>query len=311
MTGRPQYPEPCPPQPDQREKWVARILALGLVGATAVLAPLTLIRAGRVDSAALFVGVPLVIAIVVVLAPAAKSLHGLTFRVITFGLLITSAFLHEGAACVLMAAPLVYAVGHFMAQLIQMGTRSDHRHRSALLAVPVLALACLEGTVPSLRAVPEQTVGQERVVAASPAEVERRLAEGPRFDTAERTRLLRISGYPTPTAAHGPGLAGGSRWTFTMAGGPIVTEVTERAPGRVVFAVVSDSSKTQRWLTWRGGSVSWHATPAGTAVRVEAKFVRRLDPSWYFGPIESAMVGSGLEHFTDSLGLDQVGGHGS
>lgn len=82
------------------------------------------------------------------------------------------------------------------------------------------------------------------------------------------------------------------------------------APGKVgrrarvlVFKVVRDESKTRRWLTWRGGTVSWHPQGAGTAARVEVTFVRRLDPSWYFDPIESAMVGAGLGHFTDALGL--------
>ena len=50
---------------------------------------------------------------------------------------------------------------------------------------------------------------------------------GPDF-SARRPFLLRFSGYPTPTAASGDGLAVGTRWTLTMAGGPIVTEVSAR-----------------------------------------------------------------------------------
>jgi hypothetical protein len=66
--------------------------------------------------------------------------------------------------------------------------------------------------------------------------------------------------------------------------------------------VVSDSSKTARWLHWRRAII--HVTPlasGGTTVRLELSFVRRLDPSWYFGPIEQAMVGAGLDHFADAL----------
>jgi len=290
--------------------WRPRALALGIVALTAFLAPWALIRSERVDSAALFVGVPLVIAVAVVLAPAAKSLHGLTFRVVTFCLLITSAYLHEGAACVLMAAPLVYAVAHFVAQMVQLGTRPDDRRRSALLVVPLLLLASLEGVF-GVRAAPEQTVSEERTVAATPTAVERRLAQGPRFGAAARPRLLRITGYPTPTDSAGPGLAVGARWTITMAGGPIVTQVVERSPRRVVFEVLQDSSKTQRWLTWRRATLTWRPDGSGTAVRIEASFIRRLDPSWYFGPIESAMVDAGLDHFTDALGLVEGPSHAS
>ncbi|WP_328989674.1 hypothetical protein OG394_25885 [Kribbella sp. NBC_01245] len=167
-----------------------------------------------------------------------------------------------------------------------------------------------EGLIPGLRVAPVQTVSQERLVASSPLEVEQRLAAGPRFDAVRRPGLLRVTGYPTPTAASGAGLAVGSRWTFTVAGDPIETEVVERAAGRLVFKVVRDESKTRRWLTWQGGTVSWHAQGASTAVRIEIPFIRRLDPSWYFGPIESAMVGAGLDHFTDALGLvDDADGH--
>lgn len=281
--------------------WGGRAVALGIVGVTAVTAPFLLVRSDRVDTAALFVGVPLVLAVIIALAPPAKSLHGLTFRVVTFGLLITSAFLHEGAACVLMAAPLVYGVAHLVAELVRQVRQAGQHRRAALAVVPLLLLTSLEGT--AYRVDPVQTVTTERVVASTPQEVEQSLQRGPDF-AAAKPFLLRFSGYPTPTAATGDGLTVGTKWTFTMAGGPIVTEVTAHDSRRIEFTVVSDQSKTQRWLKWRGAVV--HLTPqdnGGTAVRLELSFTRRLDPSWYFGPIEAAMVGAGLDHFADSLGL--------
>jgi hypothetical protein len=283
------------------------VVALGIVAVTGVTAPFLLVRSDRVDTAALFVGVPLVLAVIIALAPPAKSLHGLTFRVVTFGLLITSAFLHEGAACVLMAAPLVYGVAHLVAELVRQVRRAGQRHqrRAALAVVPLLLLASLEGT--AYRVDPVQTATTERVVARSQQQVEQSLQRGPDFGAA-KPFLLRFSGYPTPTAAVavGDGLAVGTRWTFTMAGGPIVTEVTARDSRRIEFTVVSDHSKTQRWLKWRGAVI--HLTPrdnGDTTVRLELSFTRRLDPSWYFGPIEAAMVGAGLDHFADSLGLTE------
>ena len=278
-----------------------RAFALGIVAVTAVIAPFLLVRSDRFDTAALFVGVPLVLAVIIALSPPAKSLHGLTFRVVTFGLLITSAFLHEGAACVLMAAPLVYGVAHLVAELVRQARQLRPQRRAALAVVPLLLLASLEGS--AYRVDPVQTVTTERVVAMSPAQVEQRLQRGPDFSAA-KPFLLRLSGYPTPTAATGDGLAVGTRWSFTMAGGPIVTEVTARDSQRIEFAVVSDQSKVQRWLGWRGAVVHLTQRDNGnTAVRVELSFTRRLDPSWYFGPIEGAMVGAGLDHFADSLGL--------
>ncbi|GAA3569119.1 hypothetical protein GCM10022235_42830 [Kribbella ginsengisoli] len=298
---QPPYPAPEPAPAPPPRSWGGRVAALAIVAFTGVTAPFLLIRSGHLDTAALFVGVPLALAVIIALSPPAKSLHGLTFRVVTFGLLITSAFLHEGAACVLMASPLVYGVGHLVAEVVRQARRLDERRRAALAVVPLLLLASLEGT--AYRVDPVQTVTTERVVAMSPQQVEQSLQRGPDF-SARRPFLLRFSGYPTPTASSGDGLAVGTRWTFTMAGGPIVTEVSARDSQRIEFKVVSDQSKTQRWLSWQRAVVRLTPQADGdTAVKLELSFTRRLDPSWYFGPIESAMVGAGLDHFADSLGL--------
>ncbi len=293
-----------PQEPPPPVAWTKRLPALLIVAATAVLAPLLLAKAGRLDTAALFVGAPLAIAVVIALLPPAKSLHGLTFRVVTFALMITSAFLHEGAACVLMASPLVYGVAHFVAEIVrQSRVRQAGRRYQAALAIFPLLVAGLEGT--AYRVDPVQQVSVERVVAMTTAEVETQLAQGPDF-AAERPFLLRFTGYPTPTAATGGGLAVGTRWTFTLAGDPIVTEVVAHEQQRIAFTVVSDQSKTTRWLHWQRGTVELNPQPDGTtAVKLIVEFTRRLDPSWYFGPIESAMVSAGLTHFADSLGLKE------
>jgi hypothetical protein len=197
----------------------------------------------------------------------------------------------------------VYGVAHLVAELVRQVRRAGQHRRAALAVVPLLLLTSFEGT--AYRVDPIQTVTTERVVARSLQEVEQRIQRGPDFSAA-KPFLLRFSGYPTPTAATGNGLTVGTKWSFTMAGGPIVTEVTARDDRRIEFTVVSDQSKTQRWLKWRGAVI--HLTPqdnGDTAVRMELSFTRRLDPSWYFGPIESAMVGAGLDHFADSLGLTE------
>lgn len=310
MTTDPPGPDPLDQRPNEPPPTATpasrtgRAVALGIVGVTAVTAPCLLVRYDRVDTAALFVGVPLVLAVIIALAPPAKSLHGLIFRVVTFGLLITSAFLHEGAACVLLAAPLVYGVAHLVAEIVRQARQYGERRRAALAVVPLLLIAGLEGVV--FRVDPVQTVTTERIVAMSSQQVEAALQRGPDF-SAGKPFLLRFSGYPTPTAAAGGGLAVGTRWTFTMAGGPIVTEVVARDSRRIEFKAVSDRSKTQRWLEWQRAVI--HLTPQAdgdTLVRLELSFTRSLDPSWYFGPIEGAMVGAGLDHFADSLGLTEA-----
>jgi hypothetical protein len=55
----------------------------------------------------------------------------------------------------------------------------------------------------------------------------------------------------------------------------------------VTFSVVSDSSYITHWLTWRDSNVEWKPVAAGqTAVTWTVRYRRRLDPAWYFVPLE-------------------------
>jgi hypothetical protein len=62
-------------------------------------------------SAALFVGLPTILAIGLALTPKAKSATGMVVKGTTIGLLLSGIVLGEGFVCILMAAPLFYAVG--------------------------------------------------------------------------------------------------------------------------------------------------------------------------------------------------------
>jgi hypothetical protein len=55
----------------------------------------------------------------------------------------------------------------------------------------------------------------------------------------------------------------------------------------VTFTTASDSSYITHWLTWHGSTVQWHAVaPGQTAVTWTLSYRRRLDPAWYFVPLE-------------------------
>jgi hypothetical protein len=44
---------------------------------------------------------------------------------------------------------------------------------------------------------------------------------------------------------------------------------------------------------------------AVTSVTLTVHFTRGLDPSWYFGPVESAMVGAAADYLLDALTLTE------
>jgi hypothetical protein len=295
-------------QPDgdrRRGAAAARWTLAGLVAAFGAVMFVAAVRSGRGDSALLFVGLPALLAVALVLAPG-RTTHGRVFQLTTVGLLLVAVAMHEGAICVILAAPLVYAVAHATTALVRWLGGSPMRY--AVLPVPLLLLSG-EGVTDGLRVDPGQAVTVTRVVALTPDQVRQRLSRGPQ-PTAVRSVPLRLLGVPTPDRITGGGLARGDRWMFHYpgsshgSGGHTVTEVVAVAPDRVEFGVVTDSAITARWLVWDGAAVAWR--PAGhdrTEVRLTLAYHRRLDPSWYFGPVQQGLMHEGAGYMLDALAL--------
>ena len=144
------------------EQWtlVAVIVAFALGGLTYHL--LIDYRIGH--SAAMFTGIPAILAIVLALTPKAKSVTGGILKGITLALLIIAPLLGEGYLCILMAAPLFYLVG------IPVGLIVDWQRRRRKVTLSCIALVLLpmslEGVVPELSFRRLQTVEVSRTVNA-------------------------------------------------------------------------------------------------------------------------------------------------
>jgi hypothetical protein len=285
----------------RRAQWTILAIVIALVAGAAV-HRLTVV--GRIDqTAALFIGVPAVIALAVAAMRPSQSATGLTFRVITIGLALAGILLGEGLICLVMAAPLFYLVGFAIGGPIdhmraRRARRESSRAYSAILPlVPVIALA-LEGNVYSFPR--QEIVIAERTVAASPAQVESALAEAPHFE-GELPLSLRI-GFPRPVASRGQGLQVGDQRVISFLGQKkglrpkdLTLEVVAREQvgevQRVRFRAISDQTKIGQWLHWDGADVEWLPVPReggarATQVRWTLRYSRRLDPAWYFSPFE-------------------------
>ncbi|MCX4468788.1 hypothetical protein OOK41_00400 [Micromonospora sp. NBC_01655] len=274
----------------------------GLITAFGLVVFTITVRAGRADSALLFVALPVILAAALALSPG-RTTHGRVFVVTTIALLLAAVALHEGAVCVILAAPLVYAVAHGTTALIR--ALQDASRAYSALAVPLLLLPGLEGSGVGPRLDPEQSVEVVRVVALPVDRVTERLAAGPR-PVPVRSVPLRLLGAPTPTEVSGDGLAVGDRWMFGYhgsahgPGGHLLAEVETAQPQQVTFRFVEDTSITARWFTWRHADLRWRAVDAGhTEVRISVDYRRGLDPSWYFGPVQHVLLGEGVGHLLD------------
>jgi hypothetical protein len=245
------------------------------------------------QSAAMFIGVPAVLALLLALTPKAQTVTGGVMKGITLALLIVAPLLGEGFLCILVAAPLFYAVGIVVGRVVDW----QRERRKATLSCMALVLLplCLEGVVPELTINRAQTVEVRRVVDASKDKVEEALAQSPRVNTP-LPAYLRI-GFPRPLEARGEGLTAGATRTIHFAGaegdppGDLVMRVAERRPGYVRFETVSDGSKLTQWVRWDGSEVEWREIDAThTEVTWRINFERQLDPAWYFVPWERVAV---------------------
>jgi hypothetical protein len=244
-------------------------------------------------SAAMFLGIPAVLAILLALTPKAQTATGGILKGITLALLIVAPLLGEGYLCILIASPLFYIVGILVGLVVDW--HREKRNVTLTCIALVLLPMCLEGVVPQLTVNRNQTVEVTRIVAASTDEVEKSLSLSPRIVTT-LPGYLRI-GFPRPLEAHGEGLSIGASRTIHFAGaegdppGDLIMRVTERSSGHLLFQTLSDSSKLTQWIKWDSSEVDWKPIDAThTAVTWKLHFERQLDPAWYFVPWERAAV---------------------
>ncbi|MEU4565749.1 hypothetical protein [Micromonospora sp. NPDC023956] len=294
--------EQAAPPRRTRANW----LLAGLIGAFGVVVFSIAVHDGRADSALLFVALPVLLAAALALTPGRTS-HGRVFVTTTIALLLAAVALHEGAICVVLAAPLVYAVAHGAMALINLVRRSSRTY--SVILVPLLLVPGLEGSGIGPRIAPDQSVEVIRVVALPADAVAERLAAGPR-PAPVRSPVLRLLGVPVPTHVAGAGLAPGDRWTFGYhgsahgPGGHLVAEVATSAPSQLTFRFPEDTSINGRWFRWRQADLRWQAVDADhTEVRLTIEYRRGLDPSWYFGPLQDALLDQGGGHLLDMLAL--------
>jgi hypothetical protein len=294
-----------------RNRLLALILGLAAASLTYRIATAT----GLEHTAFVFVGVPTLLAVAVALTPQSGTARGTILRATTLALLIAGIVFGEAFVCILFAAPLIYLVAGGVGTYVDWSAKKRRAGRAGFAHAPVLvllaaAVPAMEGVVPRLEFPREAEVTRTRIVPASPAEVERALAGVMRFDRP-LPAFLRL-GFPTPGATGGAGLRVGDRRAVAFAHGhhpgTLVMQVRAAAPGRVEFAPVEDGSYLVHWLSWRAAEVRWRAVPGGTEVRWTLRYRRRLDPAWYFAPLERYGVGVAAGYLIEALAVPRVEG---
>lgn len=300
----PSYPAPGPEDADQPDEPSLRgrlLVILAAVVPVALTATVLAAALGRLDTALFFVGVPALLAVVVGLATTHDSTSQL-FQAVTVALLLVSAFLHEGALCVLIVSPLVYGVAFAIHALVRSAGPPGGRWSLA----GIMVVLALEGAIPGYRVHPVHQVDADRVVAEECSQFVAALERGPEIDPdQDRGWLLGLAQYPTPTTAEGAGLEVGDTWHLAMPAGGIDTVVRTREVtshgGHLAFDVTADGARTTRWVTLQEGTLGWEQRDEGCVAEVEITYERDLDPALWFGPISEVFMGAGASAFLAGL----------
>ena len=284
----------------------ARKTLAALIGAVAIasLAYRIIVAGGLQQTAALFVGIPALLAIVVVFAVSPRSATGVACKAVTVGLLVSVLFLGEGFLCVLMSAPLFYGVAVAIARIMEI-----YRWRHPRSATTLLSCVILLAWIPVDR---HESVSETKIVQASSQAVERALLDSPRFDRKLPSYLR--AGFPRPIATRIDGTQDRKIWVIRFRGGEtringtepregdLILEMQEARPGLVRWHAVSDSSHMTHFLWWRESVVTWEPVSANTTkVTWTLRYERGLDPAWYFGPWERYAAGLAVGYLIDSV----------
>src|SRR5438270_1533897 len=159
------------------------------------------------QTAALFIGIPSLIAILITLTPRPKSVTGMISKVMAIALLMSAPLLGEGFICIIMAAPIFFLVGLVIGLIIDRSRRSDRPGGGMATCLILFGLMSLEGVTDKTSFSRDEVVTVTSRVVRPAEQVEQSLSATPHFDRT-LPLYLRLR-FPRPTEARGQGLAQG------------------------------------------------------------------------------------------------------
>ncbi len=257
---------------------------------------ITLQRYHGLQATALFyIGLPAILSFVLIMTDKGRTPMTSTMKGITLALLLSAPLLQEGFLCILFAAPIFYAVGAIVAWIyVRMQNRDKHKLHS-FAPLLLLAVVSLEGTHETLTFPRDNHVVVEKVVALNVQQVNERLAQPIQYGNSAPL-FLKI--FPFPQVVLHEGTKVGDRqvlhfdyykhFVTNVSRGDITFEIVSRGEGHIASRVLKDASYLHTYMQWQTSTVRWQALDEQhTRIEWEVSYQRKLDPAWYFGPLES------------------------
>ncbi len=247
------------------------------------------------NSAALYVGLPTLLAVSLALMPKAQSVSGMFAKGMTIAILMSLPLFQEGFICVLMASPILYVIGFIVTGYIDRTRKQKDTNKiQSSLVIGLFVLLSMEGVFPETTFNRYNEVSQSVVINAPAIAILQKINQQPSF---KDTTPSFISIFPKPNNISNWKLETGStinvdfeykKWVFWNSHyGTASFEVNKLSDMHFVFYPTQDTSYISNYLDWEKSELT--IEPIGnhqTRVTWKLGYERKLDPIWYFGPLQ-------------------------
>lgn len=249
----------------------------------------------------LFIGIPALLSVLMIkYTSTPKNIFGVVFRIITLFLLLSGILVGEGMVCILMAAPIFYAVGAIVSLIIYALRKKKNKNQLSVIALAPLLLILAQPTdyiFPN----PLQTVTSETVVPLTDM-ANFRSIDSTVFDLPQSLSI----GFPTPEKISGHGINVGDTRTIdflssTKGIGQLVLQITSVDDQHIVLQPIEDHTHIAHWLQWTEFRVELEEIEGQTKVKWSSSYYCVLGPSWYFRPIEKEAVEVMNQHLMHAI----------
>ena len=292
---------------------------LGVTVATALIARL-LIQAGLDQVAAFYVGLPMVASTALFWTdrPERRVVWRNHVGEATLIIFFTAIVLFEGFICFVFAAPIYYLAVAFAffinLQIFKLKTRKGS-NKAMAATLPLLALMLsAEGLTAATTLDRQNEAAYRAVTNQTVAELKANMARPIRFD---QPRHWFLTIFPMPVKVSAGTLKAGDvhvlefiykRWFFTNTHeGALQLRIDQVGPDHVETTVVANTSYLSGYMTIEGTRVEFTERPDGsTAVSLKLRYERKLDPVWYFAPLQRYAMNKAAAYLMDTIILRKV-----
>jgi hypothetical protein len=304
-----------------RTNWIRNKRVLNIILITAVFATAVrlLISLELANTALLYLAIPYSIALVLAFFRRRQPTDSIPKKyafLIMDSLIImlaSSLVLFEGFICVLMFMPIYFVVVliafAFESLAFRLSMRSDKSKLNAQFLPLLLLIFSLEGVSTDLSFPRSNTVSASQIVSKTPQQIQHNLLKPMHLET-DRHWFLSI--FPMPYQVDAGSLNRGDihtihyrykRWFFTnIHEGVLTLSIEQVSPNKIKTRILDDTSYLSNYMALKGTEITLQPLANGaTKVTISVSYDRKLDPAWYFQPLQEYGVTKMAEFLIEEL----------